>query len=60
MNRKILSNIDKLEKEKEKKKAELDQIDSKLKKLYELKKEDEILSQKQQELDAKIEDYFKK
>lgn len=60
MNRKILSNIDKLEKEKEKKKTELDQIDSKLKKLYELKKEDEILSQKQQELDAKIEDYFKK
>lgn len=60
MNRKILSNIDKLEKEKEIKKAELDQIDSKLKKLYELKKEDEILSQKQQELDAKIEDYFKK
>lgn len=60
MNRKILSNIDKLEKEKEKKKAELDQIDSKLKKLYELKKEDEILSQKQQELDTKIEDYFKK
>ena len=60
MNKKLINRIKKLEEKKEQLLTQTNEIDVKLKKLYELKKEDENLQKKRMCFEEKLTIYFAK